>query len=142
MRHKHPEPTPEMEAALIAAWHTTATKAVIRSDLGISENYLEAMWTRLRKADKLPPQRRTGLRDPRPQNRPAEKPKSSVELDEASDKSIASRRRLASMELLRLLREHHGCLQDTCCGRMDVPPALLQYEADVAAGRIAKRSLI
>jgi hypothetical protein len=98
-----------VKVKLIEAWWTQLPKAKLRTDLNISENYLEAMWTRLRKEGRIPKQRRRAT------------PTTNRTYVEVSDDSAEERRVKGSDQLLALLIEHHGC-----CGRFDIPPALLK----------------
>lgn len=120
MRAKHTDPTPEMEAALIAAWHGKESKREIWMRLDTNLNYLEAMWARFRKMGKIPLSRR-------PNGKNSSSLSRYTKYTEKSDEDAETARRTASDELLALLREHHGC-NEAQCGRYDLPIGSLRQK--------------
>ena len=121
---------PELEAKLIDGWHSKKTKRELCAELNVALSSLEAMWTHLRREHKLPMQRRTGFGGRTPGERPPNYNSVRIptlgvmyamEMEELRD------RKTASTCLLDLLRMHHGC-NEAKCGRMDIPPAFLEYE--------------
>lgn len=100
-RTKHDDPSPELQAKLIEAWHSGKSKAIIRSELDVTNMYLEAIWSRLQTRGQLPFEPRTkqlndGKRAGLGNHR------------EMSEEDTEAERKSASNELLELLRMHHG----------------------------------